>query len=803
MQDNTISIGGQDIEDEGFGIDIKKAIARFIDHWKVFVFFALLAVALAYLYLKYATPVYKIDATLMIQDPDKGGNLFGSTTNALSSLGDLFGTKSSVDNEAQVLKTGDLTLNVARELKLYITISKIGRFKKMELYDRAPFDITVLGSPDSINTTNLQISQAGGDKTVLYLTEETGDGTFSDTVRYGQPVETHSGNLLIIKENDFPSIAGEKYQINIQPLSKAATALQKSLTIDIPSKEVTTIDLELVNSDRHRGVVVLSTLINQYIHRNINQKNAFADSTIAFINNRIAIVNDELSGIEKKVQTFQEQNKIADIKEQASQIIDNENDNQKDLTQASVQKQIVESAIKYLEDDVNNHRPVPSLLASPDPTFLVLLEKYNTMQVEGDKMSLGNTDQNPTVVNLNNQIANLRKDLITNLKNQLSAIDLGLSKLQDQNNQVNAFIQSAPEKQREYLGLAREQDIKQALFIYLLQKKEEVAVTKASNISSCVIIDTPKAAEIPSSPKRSLIYLFAIIGALGLPYLLLLIKEALNNKITGPQDLAHTEAISLGEVGRNLTRASIVIYDKSRSLIAEQFRILRTNLQFTLGDSNCPVILITSSMAGEGKSFISTNLALAYASNGKNVLLMELDLRKPKIAERLSIDGSVGFSSYIISKSDVNIKEIIYSTEASASLQLLAAGPIPPNPSELLSSPKTKALIDELKTHYDLIIMDTSPIGLVTDAQLLAQHADITLYIVRQNYTFKHQTNIITNLIQSGKIPKLYTVMNDATPKTSSRYGYDSAASYGYGYGYGYIEKEKMSWWKKMTLLKK
>ena len=793
------SLNPTDNEEEGLGLDLKKTVARFIDHWKLFLFFFLLAIACAYLYLKITTPIYKVNATLMIQDPDKGGNLFSSTSNVLSDFGDMFGSKSSVDNEAQILQTSDLTLKVARDLKLYISYFRQERFKKVELYTRSPFELTVLSPIDSIRGSIISIKPViRNNRITLDIKEKGEDGDSTYTANLDQPFTTYAGDSIFIRESGIPVNEKEEYVIALGPLAKAATDMGKSLSVDIPNKQVSTINVQISNSLRDKGVDVLRTMISEYIHGNITQKNAFADSTIGFINDRISIVNHELSGIEKEVQTFQEVNKIADIKEQAIQVIDNENDNQKDLTNAEVQKQIVEQAIKYLQDEHNNRRPVPSLLASPDPTFLLLLDKYNALQIQADRMSLGNTDQNPMVMNLNNQIANLRKDLLTNLENQLTGINIGLQKLEDKNNQVNSFIQSAPEKQRQYIGLAREQDIKQALFIYLLQKKEEVAVTKASNISSCVVIDAPKAAELPSSPKRSIILFIALLAGIAIPYGILLIGDMLNNKISGTQDLATTGVISLGEVGHNPEGSPLVFHDKARSIIAEQFRALRTNLQFALGEVDCPVILITSSMSGEGKSFISTNLALAYASNGKKVLLMELDLRKPKISQALSIHWTKGFSNYIASNTD--LCEIIYSTDISPDLKVLVSGPIPPNPSELLSHPKTKAMLDQLKRQYDIIIIDSAPIGLVTDAQILAPLMDISLYIVRQNYTFKQQTNIIRDLAQSGKMPKLYTIVNDTRPKTSSRYGYNDGSAYGYGYGYGgYAEPEKNGWWRKLT----
>lgn len=802
MKDNNFLLDEARLdEDEGIGLDIKKLVAIFIDYWKYFLFCLLGAIGLAYLYLQVATPAYKVDATLMIQDPDKGGDIFSSDSkSSLSDLGDLFGSKSNVDNEAQVLQTSDLPIKVARDLKLYFSYYLVGALKNTELYKNSPFDVILLGAIDTLRPTKLEVTPSlNGRQPVLQITERNEGVDHKYSVEWDKPFKTVRGDSLLILQTAAPLMESARYVIRVGTLINAAQGLKNSLTVDIPNKQVSTINLELRATLRDKGINELRALINEYIRGNITQKNAFADSTIDFIDNRIAIVNDELNHIEEKVQQFKETNNIADIKEQADQIIDNQAANLKDLTQAETQAQIVDSAIKYLQDEHNNQRPVPSLLTSPDPTFLVLFEKYNTLQTQADKLSLASTNENPMVINLNQQIANLRQDLLTNLRNQAEGLKIGLAKLRAQNSQVNTFIKSAPEKERQYIGLSREQDIKQALFIYLLQKKEEVAVTKASNISSSVVIDTPKAAEEPSSPIKPIIYLLAILAGIGIPYLALLLRNVLNNKVSGPKDVVASGATLLGEIGHNFSGPSLVFKEKSRSVIAEQFRALRTNLQFALGESTCPVLLVTSSRSGEGKSFVSTNLGLAYASNGKKVLLMELDLRKPKLSAILLVQGAKGFSNYITSP--LNAGDIISPTEASPSLDIVTSGPIPPNPAELLASPKTKLLIEQLKKQYDIIIIDTAPVGSVTDALILSPFADITLYIVRQDYTFKNQVGAIRHLIQSGQIARLYTVLNDAKHKTSSLYGYDSTNGYGYGYGYGYGVNERKPWWKRMLTL--
>ncbi len=772
-------------EGESLGLDIKKAVARFIDHWKLLTFSVGLMILLGYVYLRCTTSKYKINATLMIQDPQKGSSMFGDNTggnDGTIDISDLFGTKSSVDNEAQVLQTSDLTLKVSRDLQLYLNYKAPGGFNDTDLYARTPIRLKVLSNVDSLRGVRMVVLPLDSNRFQIH--ERDGD-EITYTVRSGYPFVTGSGDTVLLEETGYP-LERKAYRVNITSLADAAEALEESLSVVIPNKQVSTINLILKNSRRDRGVLVLNTLISEYIRGNIEQKNAFADSTIDFINNRISIVDQELSGIEKKVQNFKEDNHIADLKAQSDELIGSETDSRTALTQAEVQQQIAESAIKYLEDSANNHRPVPSLLQSPDPTFLLLLDKYNTLQVEADKLALSSTANNPMMRNLDNQIAGLRHDILTNLKNQLSGIKLGVAKLESQQGTVNAFIREAPAKERAFMGLSREQDIKQALFIYLLQKKEEVAVTKASNITSCSVIDSPKAEKDPYFPRKSLIMLMCVLAGIALPYGGILFRDMLDNKVSGNQDLTHAGAVSLGEVGHSNLKSTLVFPAGARSVIAEQFRAIRTNLQFVLGEKECPVILVTSSVGHEGKSFICSNLAMAYASNQKKVLLMELDLRKPKLSRNFEVHSETGFSNYVISS--IAPEDIIVPTEVSPYVHLLPSGPIPPNPSELLSNPKTRELIAHLRGMYDYILIDSAPLGLVADAQLLAPLADLTIYVVRQHFTLKQQTNIIRDQLESGKIPRLYTVLNDVRIKASSRYGYGYVygQTSGYGYGYGY-----------------
>lgn len=770
-------------------IEIKKALGLFIDHWKWFLLSIVIFLAIAYAYLHYyATPMYKINAKVLVQDQQKGGNLLGNSSSALSDFSDLLGTKSSVDNEAQILQTKDLMAAVVKKLELYTAYTEIGKINNVGIYKNTPYVAQLLGNPDSIVDACLLTIISRDDQKVptrLHIEEKTKGIKRAYDVSVGQSFHTPAGDIILQTTSIDPE-PGKGYSISLRSVEDVTNELQSALSVKIPDKLVTTIDLELTSSSRDKGKDVLQALIDQYIQGNIIQRNAFADSTINFINSRLTVVNEELSRIEKGVQNFQQTNNIADIKEQSQAVIDNAPDYIKDLNQAEVQKQITESMLSYLKDEKNNTRPVPSLLNPSDPTFFALLEKYNAAQIQRDRIALTLTDANPHTQNLNEEIENLRNNIVANLENQLKAINITIDKIQSQNAQINTFIKTMPAKERAFLDLSRAQDIEQALFIYLLQKKEEVAVTKASNISSAFMIDSPRAEKKPFSPKKPLIEATALIIALLFPYLFLILKETLNNKVSGTEELSQNGRNVVGEIGHNKTNMALIFKGKNRSILAEQFRTLRANLRFTLGEKDCSVILITSSMSGEGKSFIATNLALAYAMNNKKVLLMELDLRKPRIAKNIGLKSENGFSTYIVSSTDT--KSLISKSGIDDNLDIITSGPIPPNPSELLSNPKVKTLMDELKGIYDYIIIDSPPIGLVADAHMLSSYTNISLYIIRQDYTYKQQLQIIDDLIKTQKITPLYTVLNDVKVRHSHKYGYGYGNGYsnGYGYGYGY-----------------
>lgn len=772
------------------GQDFKKILAIFIDYWYWFVLSVVLFLGAAFVYLRYATPMYKIQATVLVEDPQKGetNSMFGNTGSGID-FSDLFSTKSSVDNEAQILQTKDLMAKVARDMKLYTAYYHEGVFHDVELYHTTPIRLDILSSLDSILSTSLKLVSWSDDSVKIKETALKLDTTYA--VAWNKPFACRAG-IVLLNKTGIPFADRKPLSVYVAPIRVVAESLQKSVVVEIPTKQVTTINLTYSYSLWDKGEDVLRTIIQDYIRDNILQKNAFADSTNVFIDGRLAGVNRELTDIEGRVKDFKEANHIADIDAQSQQVIESSADYIKSLNTAQVQEQVTESMLKYVQDDKTNKRPVPSLINTPDPTFLVILDKYNSLLAQRDRLAMGSTDQNPLLINLDGQIANARKDLVTSLQNQLAGLRAAETRLQQQNNQINQYISSVPAKEQTFLDLSRRQDIKQALYVFLLQKKEEVAITKASNIASARQIDSPVAESYPYSPKKVLIMGAGLLLGVLVPYGIISLLSFLNFRVSDIGEIKNLTPVTVvGEIMHNRDEIKMVYTEKTRSLIAEQFRALRTNLQFITGETSNPLILFTSSMSGEGKSFIISNLGLAYSAVGKKILLMEMDLRKPRLAANLGLNERVGITNYLTSP--ITLDEVIVKVPDQENLYVMPSGPIPPNPAELLSGQKMAAMVPELKKRFDLIIVDAPPIGMVTDAQVLVPYADIVLYVVRQNYTAKQQLNIVNDLKSSGKIRNLYIVVNDVKNKASNAYGYGKGYGYGYygSYGSGVYSDEK------------
>ncbi|MFD2597269.1 GumC family protein [Sphingobacterium griseoflavum] len=751
--------------------ELLKGLNKAILNWYWFLLSSIVCIALAFFYLRYTVPQYKVHAKLLVSDDKKGGGMMSST--ALVELSGLMGATSSVDNEVEILKTADLMREMVLTEKAFITFYIKGAVHDIPTY-KTPYNIELISSPDSvIETRRFSISEKAAG--LLELTDT--DTLFK--VKAGEPFYIHNvGNVQISKILDNEEQLPASYSFSITPIADVIDSYTGALNVEITNKNVSTIDLTFVSSIQKQGEQYLRTFIDKYVERNLHDKNVIADSTLSFINSRLKRITNELAGVEDKISGYKQSTKLSDISEQSRILLETSASNTKSLAEVEVQLAAIESMAAYLKDD-KNPRVVPSSIIPQDVAFNSLISRYNELVLQRERLLLANTENNPLVENINLQISGVRTDMVTNLESTKRNLQLLKANQLNTSNNITNQIQQVPSIERGYIDLARLQQIKQAQYIFLQEKWEETAISRTANVSNSKVIDTPKSEKYPFSPKRKLIYFMALFIGVLIPAAVLYVKEMFSFRISDIEELKNISNVPiLGFISHSNEDGHVVINKSSRSPIAEQFRALRTNLEFSLNGGK--KILFTSSMSGEGKSYVALNLAVSLALLQKKVLLMELDLRKPSITSKLGLPAGKGFSHYIV-RPDMILEEIIMPSQAHEDVDLIQAGAIPPNPAELLLSERTNELMKILEDKYDFILIDAPPVGMVTDAQILSRYSDTCLYIIRQNYTFKEQLSIPKDLVQSGKIGNIQFIVNDVKAPG----GFYSNYGYGYGYGYG------------------
>jgi capsular exopolysaccharide synthesis family protein len=767
-------------EDES--IDFRQITYKYFSNWPWFVLSMLIFLCLGFAYNKYATPMYNVTARVLVNDEKKGGGL-STGTDMLGGLGGLLGGKSSVDNEVEILKTRHLLERVVEDLKLNVTYFQKGPFKDIEIY-RAPFLVEPIALSDTLTADPVKLTILENEKISLKAEDLDTVVNFNDTLNFSD-----IGRFRIVRNPNVRNVIGD-YSFLVQSIDDKASSLMESLTVAVGSKLITIVDLSLESSIPEQGEDILNRLIYNYVQENLNDKNEVADSTIAFIRRRLLIISSELGSAEEHIQSFKQKNSLADMTEQGKLLVSSTGQYTDELARTETQVSIVNSLLEYLKDDTKNKRVLPSPLIPTNMVFSSAVEKYNMLLLERGRKLIGLSETNPIILNLDKEIDNSRSDIISNLTTTLDGLTITRDRLKSQMAGAEGQIKQVPETERNYLELARQQQIKQELYIFLMQKSEETAISKTANIANSKTIDLPRADNKPFAPQKSITYLGALFFGFILPFGYIFLKDLLNNKVESKEDISRiTNVPIVGEISHNVQNDNLIIANDSRSVIAEQFRALRTNLSFFLKSDDEKVILMTSSMAGEGKSFVAINIGTILAMSGKKVLLIELDLRKPGLSKKLNIPNKLGFTNYVISN-DVTTKDIIQPLGLHENLYLVGSGPIPPNPAETIMSGRSDELLKKLKEEFDYVIIDAPPIGLVADAQLLGAYADICLYLVRQNYTLKEQVNIVRNLSQSNKMSRLGIVVNDIKQKSGYGYGYGS-----YVYGEYGDDKRTASFW--------
>ena len=746
-----------------------KLIRNIVQNWWIYLLFLGLSFVAAWLYIRYTTPAYEIYAKILIKDDKRGGDVTGSEM--FREL-DLIGSDNSVENEVELLKSRTLMEKTLESLDLHLSYFREGTVKKKEVYHRqVPIVVKTFGiEKDSLQTAEIIVDHVNDQQFSLAYND-------SKLVhRYGDTISLPFGNVIVFQNPASIAFVEFPVLVKVSNTDRAVEKLLASLIVAPTGKTVSTIDITFVDALPERGEEIVNTMLFIYDRMNSEDKNRVADSTITFIDERLKIVTRELGDVEGEIQGFRQSNEMTDINSQSRLLLESSGELNRELNTQEVQIEIVKSMQAYLQNNDNTTRLVPATLTIQDQTLSNLVLAYNNAQLERDRLQRTTAENNPVLARLNEQIPLLKKDILANLEVIRRAMEINRNQLSAKIGTLEKQKREVPRQERLYLEYSRQQAIKQELYLYLLKKREETAVSKSANLANTRIIDAAKSANVPFKPRTQLIYLIAFVAGICIPVALIYLRDITNTRIINKTDISeHTRSAIIAEIGHNSDDNPFVVREGNRSLVSEQFRALRTNLQYLIPQEGCKTVLITSSMSGEGKSFVAINLANALVLSGKRVVLMELDLRKPRIAQNLNIRYNEGFTTYAIGKAD--IEDVLIPVTETGKLWLIPSGPLPPNPSEILMLPRVHTLMAELKKRFEYIIIDSAPVGLVTDAQVLGDLTDMTLFLVRQNYTFKHQISLIDELGSNNKLPKLSIVVNDVKVQKGFgyTYGYDNA----------------------------
>jgi capsular exopolysaccharide synthesis family protein len=794
MQDVNSNNGELAVSARQQDIDIKFLFAKVFGNWYWYLFTLFILTIIAVLAYLYVSPRYTVTGRVMVTGYNPQGKSISGTdeSTVLQNLGTMFSVPNSVSNEMEIMHSRTLVEKTVRDLQLNVSYWAQGQIRYEESYKNSPFFIKELELKSISEPVKYDIRVIDhGNK--VHFEDESTDSTF--TMSFGDTIHTYYGSWVLLKNPDITEKDPHHTLgmiINGWPVTLAY--YMQNITATNVNQYVNIIDLSIGGPTPQKNEDLLKYLIDLYIQSDINNHNRIADSTIAFINTRLESVSSALTSVDKNIENFKKENSLTDLTNDANQLLQTSTTINQSMQDKQVQYKVVDDLEKYLSDAGNNTRVMPTTAPISDPAFVQTLDKYNSLELQRQSLLQTSTEANPNIKSIDIQLSQLRGDLLSMLRTYKKGLNTEQNDLVSRNSQMQGSIQKVPTQQRTYLDFTRQQNVLQGLYSYLLQTREQTAVSKSSSLTDARIIDEPIRGPQPYFPSIIILSILVIFFGLLIPSVVLFLRELLNKRVISTDDITNTTNVPLvANISHVKSKRAdkLVVLKDTRTEISEQFRTLRTNLQFLMPDAAEKVILFTSSMGGEGKSFVLLNLASAIALSGKRVLMMELDLRKPNIYPKLNVNDSIGFSNYIIS----NIKpaDIIQSTDVHPNLYFIGPGTIPPNPSELLSNSKAQQLFNDVRNQFDYILVDSAPVGLVTDALLLNKYTDMVLYIVRQRYTYKKQMNLIQGIANDKRFKKMNIILNDVKqlPGYASRYGGRRAHGY-------YYSQEKRSAFSRM-----
>lgn len=763
-------------------MELVRMILRF---WYWFVFIPIVALVIAWVKLKSTEPVYTRTASVLIKDKSTGGRV-GGEAQVFQEV-NLLGGTASVENEMLLFKTERLNQEVVRRLGLQVTYLEKKGLRQTDLYACTP--VTVEFSEDKIpvGAFTVEFLESGKVRLCKFTTGEA-------VVETGlnQAVKTPMGTIILkptlLYGNGWN---GRSLTVVCQDVDFLAKYYSQNLVTSLASKESSVVNLTLNDVSAQRAEDYLNTLVEVYKEDMINDKNQMALSTDRFINERLAVLEQDLGGVDGAIASFKQQNKLTDLVSEAGLATGNTNQLQQESFGLENQLQLVEFIREYLTDPAKMKELIPSNTGVTDVNIESQISEYNKLLLERDKLLKSSGAENPAVTDLNEALELNRQAIVRSVDNAIASLKIRIKNMNALEARSAQRLSAVPQHEKYMLSVERQQKVKEQLYVYLLQKREENALAQSITESNARLIEAAKGPVEPISPKNIQYYLIALVLGLGLPLAVLVLKLLLDTKVHSRRDLEDSVSLPfLGDIPFNKYQLSgkLAVHADGKDAVTEAFRILRTNLSFmTDADHPAKVLMTTSMNPDAGKTFIIANLAAMMTYAGKKVLLIDLDVRKGALTKLFDGKRQTGVTHYLVGQTDA-VKDLIHPVTDCPGLDIIYRGVVPPNPAELLLSSRLDELINAVKDDYDYVLIDNVPMAVVADAAIVNRLADATIFVVRAGILDRRQLPDIERIYQEGKFKQMALLLNGVKEENA---GYGHYGYYGYGYGYGYQEKKK------------
>ena len=770
-------------------LSLRDILDIFLANWKWFLLSAIVCVVLSRVYLASQLFVFQRQAVMLVKDDASGatGRRSSISTDALMQLnGVLAGT--SVKNEVYILHSFQLSQEVARNLHLDVLYNYREHLRNHSLYNERPVTVDFLQPFLAPVTFKLDIKSARECHIHdVKMGKPLEESSYTADVRVGEMLQTPFGKVVISpKDGNMKDFIGKTISVTRISIDDAAIMIMNKCTSGEIDKESTLVRITCTDTNIERADDILSGLLDAYKQSIIEDKNQIAQSTAAFIDSRIQLIHQELSEVEGKMAEFKQNSGLVDIQANAENFLTQSTTARQRTIQSEMQYSMVQYLVDYLAENSKGHNLIPTMGGISDNGIQTQIARYNEMMLSRNRLAENTSENSPTIKELDSNLSQMHSTVLASLKGYATSLKLQLDKAKAEENGILGTISTVPQKEKQVIDITRQQTIKETLYTFLLNKREETALQLAITEANIRIVEHPFGSTSPVGPRTKVITLLALLIGLAVPFAFFLFKERLNMGVRGRKDIETNTTIPvLGEIPHrksDISDSDIIVSAHSDDVMGEAFRLLRFNTTFINKDAR--VIMFTSTMPGEGKTFISRNFAASLGMAGKKVVLVDTDIRKRTQSKLSSKGRSQGLTSYLSGAVD-DVTSIVVRLDSACNLDMLPAGITPPNPSELLMSDRLDQCMEELKKHYDYIVVDNVPAQVVADAGIVNRIADLTIYVIREGKVDRRYLPELERLHQEGKFNHLTIVLNDCTSRNKK-----------YGYGYGYANDEKNKSWR-------